>query len=146
MADTYRSADAASRDKARIEELREALHASPSVLRRNGDGLWALQGRPGCYASTWGDGASWQLVAAPETEVSSRQWTAHKNRMAFAEVAQDGDADGCFRLHRLPTAVEAAVIRDILGVRKAVDLSPDELERRREVARRSFGRPVKTGS
>jgi hypothetical protein len=34
------------RDKAHLVELFEALHASPSVLRRNDDGLWTLRG--GC--------------------------------------------------------------------------------------------------
>jgi hypothetical protein len=135
MKNTYRTADKADRDKAHLIELFEALHASPSVLWRNGDGLWLLRGHPGCYASTWGDGKSWQLVVMPEQEISVRQWTAHKKRLPFAELTQEGDEEGCFRLHRLPTAAEAETIRDIIGIRKRVDYSPEELARRQEVGR-----------
>jgi len=35
MVNTYRTADDADRDKAHLVELFDALHASPSVLRRN---------------------------------------------------------------------------------------------------------------
>jgi hypothetical protein len=86
MVNTYRTADEADRDKAQLVELFEALHASPSVLRRNADGLWTLRGRPGCYVSTWGDGKSWQLVVAPEEEISALQWTWFKKRPPFCEV------------------------------------------------------------
>jgi hypothetical protein len=90
MVNTYRSADEAEQDKAQLAELLAALNASPSVLRRNADGLWTLRGRPGCYASTWGDGKSWQLVVAPEEEISALQWTWFKKRLSFCEVTQDG--------------------------------------------------------
>ncbi|WP_441256196.1 hypothetical protein AB7Z32_10220 [Bradyrhizobium sp. 482_C4_N1_1] len=80
MINTYRTADEADRDKAQLVELFEALHASPSVLRRNDDGLWTLRGRPGCYISTWGDGKCWQLVVAPEDEISPLQWTGDAGR------------------------------------------------------------------
>jgi hypothetical protein len=135
MKNTYHTADEANQDKEQFAELLAALNAWPSALRRNGDGLWILRGHP-CYASTWGDGKNWQLVVMPEQEISIRQWTAHKKRLAFAELTQDGDQEGCFRLHRLPTAAEAETIRDIIGIRKRVDYTPEELARRQEVGRR----------
>jgi hypothetical protein len=139
MRNTYRNSDEADRNKAQLTLLLERLNASPSALRRDDSGLWTLRGRPGCYASTWGDGATWQLVVTPEQEISALQWTWFKKRLAFCEVTQDGNAEGVFRLHRLPTAAEAEEIRDILGIRKRMELSPEELARRQEVGRRLEG-------
>ena len=39
MVNTYRTADEADADKVQLVELFEALHASPSVLRRDEAGL-----------------------------------------------------------------------------------------------------------
>lgn len=122
---TYRITDEANQDKASLAGLLDAMNASPSALRRDEAGLWVLRGRPGCYASTWGDGTSWQLVVTPDQEISIRQWTAHKKRLSFCEVTQDGGQEGVFRLHRLPTSDEAEVVRDIVGIRKRVELSPE---------------------
>jgi hypothetical protein len=140
MVNTYRTADDADRDKAHLVELFDALHVSPSVLRRNDDGLWTLRGRPGCYASSWGDGKSWQLVVAPEDEISPLQWTWFRKRLPFAEVTQDGEADGCLRLSRLPTPAEAELIRDIIGLRKRMDLSAEaRADRTARLPRRGIG-------
>lgn len=158
MPNTYRTAGEADRDKARLAGLLDALSASPSTLRRDEAGLWVLRGRPGCYASTWGDppsptrlrqpatagqdgygvasGKSWQLVVAPDEEMSKQAWTWIKKRLAFCELTQDSDAEGVFRLHRLPTAAEAEEIRDIVGIRKRIELSPEELARRQQLGRR----------
>jgi hypothetical protein len=43
------------------------------------------------------------------------RWTWAKRRLAFCELTQDGDAEGVFRLQRLPTASEAEEIRYVLG-------------------------------
>jgi hypothetical protein len=133
MINSYRSAEAANRDKARLVELIDALSASPSRLHRDGCGAWIISGRPGCYVST--DGEGWLLVVTPERELSKLAWTWVKRRLAFAAVTQDGDGEGCLRLDRLLTAAEAEAIRDVLGIRKRVFYSPDELERRREHGR-----------
>jgi hypothetical protein len=133
--DTYRSADEASQDKALLAELLDALNGSPSVLRRDDANLWVLRGRGDCYVSTWGDGKTWQLVVAGEN-VTATRWTWAKKRLSFCEVTQDGDSEGCFRLHRLPTSDEAEVIRDIVGIRKQRDYSPEVLARLQEQARR----------
>ena len=57
--------------------------------------------------------------------------THTKKRLGFCEVTQDGDDEGCLRLHQLPTAEQAEVLRDILGIRKWVELAPETLERLR---------------
>ena len=85
-----------------------------------------------------GNGEIWQLVVTPDEMIRRiRQWTAHKKRLSFCELTQDGDSEGCFRLHRLPAPAEAEVIRDVLGIRKAY--SEGELARRREIGRRVQG-------
>ena len=145
LRNTYRTADEANLDKAQLAELREALNAWPSALRRDESGIWILRGRPGCYVATWGDGKSWHIVVAPEEVISVRQWTAHKKRLGFAELTLDDDQEGCFRLHRLPTAEEAEVIRDIVGIRKRRELSPEELARITERLRPRRGYPYAPG-
>ena len=86
------------------------------------------------YCSTWGDQKSWQLVV---NEMSSAlAWAWAKKRLAFCELVLDGDTEGVFRLRRLPSIEQAAEIRDILGLRKRVEWTPEELARRQEVGRR----------
>jgi len=52
-----------------------------------------------------------------------RRWGLIKQRMAaipgLAQVTQDGDDEGVFRLMRLPTPEEAAEIRRVAGVRQS---------------------------
>jgi hypothetical protein len=70
--------------------------------------------------------------------------------LAFADVTQDGDQDGCLFLARDPTEKEAATIRVRLGIAKKRAMSEDELIRLRAHAvahqfRRS-GRPSTTAA
>jgi len=148
MKNTYRTADEANQDKALLAELLAALNGWPSALRRDDARLWVLRGRPGLQRLNMGRRKKLALVVMPVEIISVRQWTAHKKRLSFCELTQDDDQEGCFRLHRLPTPAEAEVIRDIIGIRKRIDLSPEELARRREVGRRFEGnlRRHKTGS
>lgn len=133
---TYRTNEAAIQDKADLGLLLVTLNASPATLRRNEDGLWVLRGARG-YCSTWGDQKSWQLVV---NEMSSAlAWAWAKKRLAFCELVLDGDTEGVFRLRRLPSIEQAAEIRDILGFRKRVEWTPEELARRQEVGRRLAG-------
>ena len=73
--------------------------------------LWTVRGSRG-YVSTWGDGQTWMLAVGSKTP---RHWTFAKQRMAsfpgLAQLTQDGDEEGVFRLMRLPTPEEAAEIR-----------------------------------
>jgi len=43
---------------------------------------------------------------------------ADKKRLSFCHLTQNGDEEGCFRLMGLPTAAQAAIIRQVLGIRK----------------------------
>ena len=42
------------------------------------------------------------------------------------------------RLHHLPTPKQAEIIRDVLGIRKRMEFSPEDLERRRVLALRAL--------
>src|SRR5262249_23184438 len=77
---------------------------------------------------TFGDGQTWVLFVACR---SPMHWTYTKRRLAFCTLGQDGDDEGTLRLHRLPTDAEATVIRDLPGIRKRMELTREDLERRR---------------
>jgi hypothetical protein len=49
-------------------------------------------------------------------------------------VVLDCDGEGALRLHRLPTDVEATVIREELGIQRRREVSVAELERLRAFA------------
>jgi len=49
-------------------------------------------------------------------------------------VTQDGDNEGCLRLHQLPTPEQVSVIRDVLGIRKRQEISEATRERLRVFA------------
>ena len=72
------------------------------------------------YISTWGDGQTWMLAVGSKTP---RHWTFAKQRLAafpgLAQLTQDGDDEGVFRLMRLPTPEEAAEVRRAAGVRQS---------------------------
>lgn len=127
MSDTYNTGAEGAGDKEQQERLLAALDASDRALRRDECGAWTIRGSRGTIC-TWGDCKTWALWVGCR---SARHWTATKQRLAFLQVTQDGDDEGCFRLHELPAAEQAEVIRDALGIRKRVELSEDELARRR---------------
>jgi hypothetical protein len=108
----------------RLLELREALGSSQrcsgqSTLRRDDCGDYALFGRLGhIYAVPEG----FQLVIDGE---SPRRWTFVKRRLAFCRLANDGDDEGTMFLDRLPTAAEAALIREALCIRSVANISPE---------------------
>jgi hypothetical protein len=50
---------------------------------------------------------------------SKQHWSHTKRRLRpFAKVVQDGNDEGCLKLDRLPITGEAAIIREVLGIRK----------------------------
>jgi len=49
-------------------------------------------------------------------------------------VTQDGDDEGCLRLHQLPTLEQASIIRDVLGIRKRQEISEATRKRLRAYA------------
>ena len=62
---------------------------------------------------------------------SRLHWTHTRKRLDFCTATQEGVDAGCLRLHHLATAEQAEVIRDVLGIRKRVELTPETLERLR---------------
>ena len=58
--------------------------------------------------------------------------SSNKERLAFCALTQDGDSEGCLRLHELPTPAQAEAIRKVLKIRKRVEYSPEVLARRVE--------------
>jgi hypothetical protein len=132
MTDTYDTAEEAEADRAQQLALLSALNATSTALRRDECGAWRISGQSGSI-HTWGDGKTWVLYVACR---SARHWTYTKRKLAFCQLRQDGDDEGCLRLLQLPTPKHAAFIRDALGIRKRPELSPDERERRRAQGKR----------
>jgi hypothetical protein len=60
-----------------------------------------------------------------------RHWGFIKKDISFATLTNDGDDEGCFMLHRLPTASEAEIIRERLSIRKRPSFDEATLERKR---------------
>jgi hypothetical protein len=121
---TYKSKTAAAADRARLDRLHEALNAANTALRKDACRLWTIRGSRG-YASTWGDEQTWLLAVDSSTP---RRWGFIKQRMTafpgLAQVTQDGDDEGVFRLLRLPTPDEAAEIRRTAGIRQTSTSTP----------------------
>jgi hypothetical protein len=122
-------------------ELAEALDSRLGALRRDECGDWAIFGKRGHIYAVPLIGpvargvpvtVGFQLVIGTaiehESRNSARQWTADKKRLAFCQVTQDGDEEGCLILGRLPTKAEGAIIRDVLRIPKAKHLSEEQRE------------------
>ena len=67
---------------------------------------WASLASPTCHRN--GPGSA-KCSVFPRTDPVS---------LAFCRVTQDGDDEGCLHLDRLPTAAEAELIREAVGIRK----------------------------
>ena len=117
-----------------------ALNSSPMALRRDGCGDWSVNGRHGHVYAIPGTldepGREGFLLYCADGSV--RRWGATKKALGFARVTQDGAEEGLFFLDRLPTAAEAEVIRDRLGVRKRRDISDEQRAALRERLLRGF--------
>ena len=125
---SYKTAAEAAQDKGDLIELMDALDVVRSALCRDENGLWILKGSRG-YASTWGDRQTWHLIVHGTT---SRQWGYHQKRLRFAELVQDGDDEGCFRLRRPLNEEQTAIIREIAGLHRRMEMTPERLERLRQ--------------
>jgi hypothetical protein len=127
VGDTYDGAAAADADRAQQKALLTALGGWDRALRRDECGAWCIFGTRG-KVYTWGDGLTWVIWVGCR---SARHWTSTKKRLAFCEVTQDCDEEGCLRLHTLPTSEQAIVIRDVLGIQKRREDTPETLARLR---------------
>ena len=130
-----------STDRDHLDEFLTAIDASPTALERPVCRGWLGDYQiTGKHGHVLVDGAGYLLYVtidvrtAPEREPSSRPWKNAKARLSFCRVTQDGDWEGCLHLDRLPTAEEAVVIREVLGIRKRRLMTaeaPSKLERAR---------------
>ena len=122
---TYDTGAEADADRAKQKQLLAALDAWDRALRRDECSAWCITGSSG-RIYTWGDGNTWVLYVECR---SARHWSATKARLAFCTVTQDGEDEGCLRLHGLPTPEQAETIREALGIRKRRTITPEEIER-----------------
>ena len=124
MTSSYKSRAEATNDRACLGLMREALNSAHNAVRLDECRLWTVRGSRG-YVSTWGDGQTWLLAVGSRTP---RHWTFAKQRLAsfpgLAQITQDGDDEGVFRLMRLPTPEEAAEIRRAAGIRQSKPSPP----------------------
>jgi hypothetical protein len=140
MSDVYEDGAGAAADREQQRALLAALVAWNRALRRDECGAWCISGNTGTIHA-WGDGKTWVLYARCR---SKQHWTWVKKNLSFCTVTQDGDDEGCLRLHQLPTPDQATLVREELGIRKRIEFAPADLERRRASMSRlllSQGRP-----
>jgi hypothetical protein len=129
-------------DRERLLALLDALDASETTLQRDmvrGEGRtgdWGIRGakdRKGNDANViYPDGDGYLIyftVTEGDREPSSLPWKNAKAKLAFCQVTQDGDWEGCLRLDRLHDSKEAEAIRQVLGIRKRRHLSAEEKNR-----------------
>jgi hypothetical protein len=96
-----------------------ALGCRDAALKRDDRGEPFIEGRRGRIYAVPGSLARpntpgfvlYALRAVGDEGHTSHWWTNTKAEMAFAEITNDGDAEGAFFLDRLPTAAEAETIR-----------------------------------
>jgi hypothetical protein len=127
----------------------EALGCRDAALRRDECGDWRITGKhgwiyavPGVLLAGSEKTEGFLLYySGPEFIGSARGWGFAKRAFeAFGcRVTQDGEDEGVVFFDRLPTDVEAAIIRDKLWIAKKREMSEAELERLR-----SMGTPFRS--
>jgi hypothetical protein len=111
---SYRTRAEKKADRDRLHHLIEALDASRLGLRVDQYGAWRINGRKG-HVYTWGDGEGFLIYVGLQ---SARAWSAVKKKLAFCQLTQDGECEGCFRRSGMPSRQQATTIRAILGIRR----------------------------
>jgi len=112
-------------DRPFILELTNALCVSPRNVQKDECGDWIIVARRGHVAT--------DLLAfyAYVRARSPRHWKAVKRKLHFLCVTQDGDDEGIFILREMPTSGQAATIRKVLGIRRALALTDEQRASRR---------------
>ena len=123
-----------TRDKAIIKALADALDISERTLEFDECDDWCIPGQNGRISP----GASaWFLMIGAD---SMRHWSSIKTKLSFMELLKDGDDEGQFCLDRLPTPIEATILREVIGLKKRPALSEahqKELSERMQAINRS---------
>jgi hypothetical protein len=122
----------ATKQRAALAKLMSALGCRQAALRRDECGDWRINGSRGHICAVPG-GARPSFMLYVMTE-SARAWTfAKRALLPFAKIINDGDEEGAFVMHRLPTSEQAALIRRYCGITKRREVSEAELNRLRSV-------------
>ena len=131
MSDSYPPAI----QRAALLDLAAALGSRHDTLRRDECGDWRIEGSSGHVYAVPGalDQPKRPGFAIFVMTESARAWTFAQRALSFAKVIADGDAEGGLFLDRLPTKVEAALIRRYCGIPKRREVSEAELDRLRSV-------------
>ena len=136
MTEVMPEAPLAVSDRSHLYAFLTATDASATALERPVGRGWVgdyqISGKTGHVLA---NGAGYLLYVhidertAMERGPSSRPWKNAKARLTFCKVTQDGDWEGCLHLDRLPTADEAVVIREVLGIRKRRHMTAEALSK-----------------
>jgi hypothetical protein len=119
--------------RAALLKFADVIESTSRALQKDGCGDPHIEGKRGfVYAAP--EGFYLFFTGTP------REWTYTERVMSFAKVTQDGDDEGFLLMRRLPTADEAAVIRDRLGIRHRPHLTDEARERLRARAFRGSRR------
>jgi len=73
------------------------------------------------------------VTKRPDAGLAPSGFRLAKRALAFAKIVNDGDEEGAFVMHRLPTADEAGLIRRYCGIPKRREVTEAELDRLRSV-------------
>ena len=93
-----------------LKRLADALEISWNNISKDGK---EITSRCGSIKST-DEGLDLEIKAP-----TVRQFSAWKKKLAFMSLIRDGGDGGEFSLDRIPTSEEAAIIRNIVGVKKS---------------------------
>lgn len=128
-------------ERVHLETLLTALDASPKALQRDlirGEGRKGDLVIRGKLGHVYADGPGFLLYVMTDEkhegvgDGSPRRWNNIKRRLDFCRVKQDGDDEGCLYLDRLPTPIEANLVREALGIRKRTHFSAETVARLRD--------------
>ncbi len=109
----------------RLVEFAKALGSAPRALRTDECGDPVIAGQTGhiyaiCGSLDEPNRPGWQFYVGCDTGMA---WTYAKRALKFAgEPTNDGDTEGMFIMHRLPSPAEAETIRRYCGTRKKSDM------------------------
>jgi hypothetical protein len=124
-----------AKQRAALLKLVSALGCREAALRRDECGDWRIEGSNGHAYAVPGtlDQPNRPGFMLYVMTGSPKAWTFAKRALAFAEAINDGDEEGAFVMHRLPTANEAGLIRRYCGIPKRREVSEAELDQLRSV-------------
>jgi hypothetical protein len=109
-------------DRILLLGLAKSLIVSRGRLERDACGDWIISARRGHISTDGFSSYAYLALGSP------RRWEFAKQALKFLSVTQDGDNEGIFIMRDIPTAEQAAVIRKVLGLRKAPILTEQQRE------------------